>query len=108
MYSWSDCVYCLLVCVPVMHILFLCSKIKAGKPCNSFPLSTMYDTSSLYSFRILLLLIEVYYSYLFLLLIFQPIVKSGLTVSFHLPSFPSLSKDYLLIERLLLYYTIFS
>ena len=57
MYSSSGCVYCLLVCVLQLHILFFCLK-KAGVNCNFTPTPTMYDTFSLYSFCVLLIVIE--------------------------------------------------
>ena len=118
MYSRSDYVYCLLVCVPVIHILFLLYRTiltifsfstlkKQESSCNTFPLRLCNDTFSLYSFCFPLLLI-VFHFVLFVPKAFQPIVEQGLIVSSRLPPFRPYVKDYLFcIERLVIYYNFF-
>ena len=61
------------MCTAITHTFFMLKK--AGATAIKLPLSTMYDTFSLYRFCVLLILIEVRCFYLFQIKAFQPILE---------------------------------
>ena len=70
-----NCVICLLVCVPVIHILFYFLNKKQESTCNTFLHWLCNDFFSLHFFCFLLILIEDCCFYLFPLKAFQSILE---------------------------------
>ncbi len=75
MYSRSGCVYCLRMCTAITHTIFL-SKNKSKSKLQFYSYFRLCnDTFSLYSFFVLLIVIEVCCFYLVQIKAFQPTLE---------------------------------